>query len=248
MNANLNEPRRLRRADDMPRRPKSAYAFFFSHERLRISDSITESKCALSDGNDRDEAYSPSWPEDIDVEKCSEEESEMWLDQYQIPINYFEEKQAWQAHYLEIFKQEAAKNKVTKSSQQNGKIRFMELSMMIGNKWKTLHPYVKMYYKRLADVDSTRYKKTLADYYKKKRLEELIGIQVHRHGDSTEFLRRAVAHNADMTQRLELISTGDRDFVQIEMRVPTRNGVRVTWHSNDRLVSRFPEWIDKCNK
>ncbi len=230
--------KRPKRPEDAPRRPMSAYNFFFSTERLRILASIPTPNPGDNQGEksntdvDRDEGNGPNkgdldadtdvseaakdhdnndndndlqalsskdeleegylpepkdnnnekyWPEDTDAENCSQEDSEKWLEKYEIPINYFKDKEAWEAHCLKAFKRADLKKETKRSHRKShGKIGFMELARTIGDSWKQIHPYPKMYYQRLAEADSIRYKKENEEYAEKKKVQEATQQRLHQ--------------------------------------------------------------------
>ena len=169
----------------MPRRPLSAYNFFFGEERERVLASIPdpdgegdEKKEKVMDekeSNDKDEtkietsentAATTSNPgsKPKDGESVTDERDEIKKD---------DEKEAAEKMNSNTKRllalRESQSNTRRPHRKTHGKIGFKALAKLIGERWRALSPDKKEYYVGLAETDLARYKEQMKEYNHKNK-------------------------------------------------------------------------------
>lgn len=137
--------KKRKRPVDMPRRPLSAYNFFFSEERVRL----------LAEIPDPDENKTAS-SKDIDTEVSSTDDNH--------DIN--KESSASSERLLKIRDAKILKRRPHRKS--HGKIAFKDLAREVGKRWKALDELEKARYNDLAEKDLQRYNEQMKDYNSKR--------------------------------------------------------------------------------
>lgn len=172
--------------NDAPRKPLSAYNFFFSDERVRILDSIpdpstgeihipsidiTPSDYKNPDGpgpatvSDKSEKTESNSSESSDNGSTGDKGSESDKSDESIDL----EKSASEddVQFAPILQKYSNKKKTKRShSKTHGKIDFTVLSRRVGDRWRNLSKRERSYYQRLAAADSRRYKREMEEYTK----------------------------------------------------------------------------------
>lgn len=138
--------KKRKRPVDMPRRPLSAYNFFFSEERLRLLAEIPNP--------DTDQA---SCSNDIttDTSKGFEDKQEI-----------HDVSSASSERLLKIRDAKVVKRRPHRKS--HGKIAFKDLAREVGKRWKALNDVEKSRYNDLAEKDLQRYNEQMKDYNSKR--------------------------------------------------------------------------------
>mmetsp|Transcript_5700 Transcript_5700/g.7014 ORF Transcript_5700/g.7014 Transcript_5700/m.7014 type:complete len:502 (-) Transcript_5700:129-1634(-) len=173
-----------KRASDMPRRPLSAYNFFFSEERERIlaaipdPDGETEEKSSekatetntqsesdpLSKKEDRDGAGKPS-EETCAGSKSKNDGKKEGNKELKGCEEVLEKMAARSKRLLDLREQSNGKRRPHRKT--HGKIGFKELVKKIGERWRALQPDEREYYSNLAEKDLARYKEQMTEYNNK---------------------------------------------------------------------------------
>lgn len=173
--------------NDAPRKPLSAYNFFFSDERVRILDSIPDPStgeihipsiditpsdyknpdgpgpATVSDKSEKTESISSV---SSDNGRTGDKGSESDKSDESIDIL---EKSASEddVQFAPILQKYSNKKKTKRShSKTHGKIDFTVLSRRVGDRWRNLSKRERSYYQRLAAADSRRYKREMEEYTK----------------------------------------------------------------------------------
>ena len=154
------KPKKAKRPSNMPRRPLSAYNFFFSEERRRILQSIlnehprTTEICLKPLGRSCDQitnlaisSVKDKKLSDIHTESTSLLNTERLLSL---------------GHTTRYVRRPHRKT--------HGKIGFKALAKLIGERWRSLPQTKKHYYQSLASIDLKRYKDQMAAYNAKKKV------------------------------------------------------------------------------
>jgi hypothetical protein len=136
--------KKRKRPVDMPRRPLSAYNFFFSEERVRLLAEIPNP--------DADQASK----ELIDTSTVS-------LDDKQ---EIHDVSSASSERLLKIRDAKVVKRRPHRKS--HGKIAFKDLAREVGKRWKVLNDVEKSRYNDLAEKDLQRYNEQMKDYNSKR--------------------------------------------------------------------------------
>lgn len=123
-----------------PKRPLSAYNLFFRDERTRILNTIPEKEVEET----KKEEETKDKEETEDKEETNEEEEKV----------------------LEGKKVSEGKSTKKKKATPHGKIGFESLAKLIGKRWQELDPAEVDKYKKLAEVDSRRYKAAMEVWLK----------------------------------------------------------------------------------
>ncbi len=155
-----------RYSGDMPRRPLTAYNFFFSEEREIIlaqlpdeddpATSTEEGKENINGDNDKSE-MSPLDRILSNMRKLDDEEMK----------NLKKKIRGNTERMLKIHKES---DRVKKSHKKvHGKIAFQHLAKIVGQRWRSLDADEKKYYEDLASKDSNRYNEQLEEYNKKEQ-------------------------------------------------------------------------------
>ena len=155
------------RPADAPRRPLSAYNFFFIDERERILKAMKkrdEKKAAeKEDGGDKDGDESNKEDEgkdDQDGEKQEEDPlKDVDLDDSDFSPSTYDELMTLRLNN---------KEKPRPHRKTHGKIGFQTLAKLIASRWKALGDDRRDHYKSLAAIDMDNYKEKTHEYQKKK--------------------------------------------------------------------------------
>ena len=134
-----------RKKKGKPKRPLSAYNLFFRDERTRILNTIPEKE---KEGEEEE----------------SKEEEEAKAEQEDEPKQDEEEAKQEDEPKEEEKKKAGTKKKKTTP---HGKIGFESLAKLIGKRWQELDPAEVDKYKKLAEVDSRRYRADMEVWLKK---------------------------------------------------------------------------------
>ena len=145
------------RPADAPRRPLSAYNFFFIDERERLLKAMKkrdEKKAADRDAADKDD------DEKKDGEKQEEDPlKDVDLDDSDFVSSTYDELMTLRLNN---------KEKPRPHRKTHGKIGFQTLAKLIATRWKALAEGRREHYKSLAAIDMDRYKERTQEYQKKK--------------------------------------------------------------------------------
>ncbi len=151
-----------KRSTDMPRRPLSAYNFFFSEERERILAALPDPDEA---GVKRDEITKTEGEENSNEgkdESVKEEEKPLTY-QEKLTVEEMKEKvESRSKRLLALREQSSSKRRPHRKT--HGKIGFKELVKQIGERWRSLPASEKEYYTELAKTDLKRYKEQMSEY------------------------------------------------------------------------------------
>ena len=171
--------------NDAPRKPLSAYNFFFSDERVRILDSIPDPStgeihipsiditpsdyknpdgpgpATVSDKSEKTESISSVSSDNGSSDKGSES------DKSDESIDLEKSASEDDIQFAPILQKYSNKKKTKRShSKTHGKIDFTVLSRRVGDRWRNLSKRERSYYQRLAAADSRRYKREMEEYTK----------------------------------------------------------------------------------
>lgn len=159
----IEKHKKGKRAADMPRRPLSAYNFFFSEERERILAAIPD-----TDEKSNEKATKTDTEEKSDKDEKEEKNTEKTenKEEKKLTKEEMDEKiEARSKHLLSL--REASNIKRRPHRKSHGKIGFKELVKKIGERWRSLSAEDKVYYNGLAKKDLERYKEQIAEYNSK---------------------------------------------------------------------------------
>ena len=166
--------------EDAPRKPLSAYNYFFSDERVRILDSIPEANVGDDDGLDERKLRAEEESLEVDVSRRNvgepkdddrpDGESVCATDNATSTKTELEDD----LEFGPILEKYSKKRKVKRShSKTHGKINFTDLARRVGDRWSGLPTVQRQYYKRLAAADSRRYKREMEEYARSKAQPEV---------------------------------------------------------------------------
>lgn len=131
--------RRGTKDQNKPRRPLSAYNFFFSEERGRILDQLS----AEDDGNCLEEGSGESSGSRLPYDGGAQKK--------QLPLSPLGDKTSSGPSIVDD-------DVGRRHPQSHGKISFRDLARQIGKRWKALSTEKLKQYKRRAEIDMVRYK------------------------------------------------------------------------------------------
>jgi len=166
-----------KRPADMPRRPLSAYNFFFSEERERVLASLPspdgkDDPKKKSDSEDKDKGMDKDKDKDTDKSKevkaegvadtpPTSEEGDATADK--APKNL-------QSNQERLLSLRLVQHNVRRPHRKtHGKIGFKALAKLIGERWRALTPEKKEPYRKLAETDLARYKEQMEEYNRKNK-------------------------------------------------------------------------------
>jgi hypothetical protein len=167
-----------------PKRPLSAYNFFFREERARILDSIPKPANKKKDSNDDG---------DIEVEKKMgneddrhrEEDAKRKIEEEDlIDTKVIKKEKVEETADNDVFHDDVSAKKGDENDETDdkkdydnvgvdgkkiphGKIGFENLAKEIGKRWQNLEPNEMEKFKKLADMDMTRYKREMEAFLAK---------------------------------------------------------------------------------
>ena len=143
------------RPADAPRRPLSAYNFFFIDERERLLKAMKERDAKKAADKDDDENQ-----DDKEGEKQDEDPlKDVDLDDSEFVPSTYDELMTLRLNN---------KEKPRPHRKTHGKIGFQTLAKLIATRWKALAEGRREHYKSLAAIDMDRYKEKTQEYQKKK--------------------------------------------------------------------------------
>jgi len=174
-----------KRSADMPRRPLSAYNFFFSEERERVLASIPDPDAKKDESSEKDsedkekesenkeeesenkESDETSGKEDNE-ETPTKDESETSKDTTSTTTPTPKKTLDAKANSERLLGLRNVKDQVRRPHRKtHGKIGFQQLAKLIGIRWRALSTEEKEPYKELAKTDLTRYKQQMEEYNRK---------------------------------------------------------------------------------
>mmetsp|Transcript_11106 Transcript_11106/g.16833 ORF Transcript_11106/g.16833 Transcript_11106/m.16833 type:complete len:579 (+) Transcript_11106:150-1886(+) len=153
-----------RYSGDMPRRPLTAYNFFFSEEREIILAQLP------------DEEGTPDEKENVKSEKEGESTEVNPVDKILSKMRTLDDeemgdlKSKIRTNTERMLKIHKESDRVKKSHKKvHGKIAFQHLAKIVGQRWRNLPADEKKYYEDLASKDSNRFNEQLEAYNKKEQ-------------------------------------------------------------------------------
>jgi hypothetical protein len=164
--------------EEKPRRPLTAYNFFFSEERERI---IAEISCKTSTSSNEDDTStmdSSSLPPPASPVSVQEGDTHGNSDDKELQGGSAEDGTAYDNDLLEE-KIRAKTEKLLSSRRQcdrpkrshkkeHGKVSFQVLCSLVGKRWKALTAEQKQYYADLSKRDIERYREDMKEYARKR--------------------------------------------------------------------------------
>jgi len=186
------ETKKGKRPADMPRRPLSAYNFFFSEERERVlaalpdpsgqkeGEASKEGDVATNEDKDAKLEGEGSKKDDTTTATTSEMESTKSVKEESAGTNNVEATKDSESAEKEAEKKQSNTERLLalRNSQRNvrrphrkthGKIGFKALAKLIGERWRALPPEKREYYTKLAETDLARYKEQMKEYHRKNK-------------------------------------------------------------------------------
>ncbi len=165
----VEKQKKGKRASDMPRRPLSAYNFFFSEERERILAAIPdpdgENEEQKTESSQAANEETPDSRDDKDKDSTEKDKEE---DDKKTEDSGKETKEKMNARSTRLLNlREQQSNKRRPHRKTHGKIGFKELVKKIGERWRALSSKDREYYSGLAETDLKRYKEQMNEYNNK---------------------------------------------------------------------------------
>lgn len=151
-----------KRSTDMPRRPLSAYNFFFSEERERILSALPDPDEAGEKKEENSKTEGKDNANEEQDESIKKEEIPS-TDQDKLTEEEMKEKVASRSKRLLALREQSI-SKRRPHRKTHGKIGFKELVKQIGERWRSLPASEKEYYTELAKTDLRRYKEQMSEY------------------------------------------------------------------------------------
>ena len=154
--------KKRKRPADMPRRPLSAYNFFFSEERVRVLAEIPDPEKNEEDGDGKGEKKDESKADDKDEGKkdTNKENANEKVEETE------QKSVATAERLLQIRDAKSIKRRPHRKS--HGKIAFKDLARTIGKRWRALTEEGKVRYSKLAEKDLQRYNEQMKEYNTKR--------------------------------------------------------------------------------
>lgn len=160
-------PKKGKRPTDMPRRPLSAYNFFFSEERERVLESLPSPNASGVEDNESSD-NKPSTTDDADKNKDSKDKEKASSDD--TGGSDKEPPPKKQSNTERLLSLRMVQNNVRRPHRKtHGKIGFKALAKLIGERWRALPTEKREYYRKLADTDLSRYKDQMKEYHRKNK-------------------------------------------------------------------------------
>jgi hypothetical protein len=150
--------KKRKRPADMPRRPLSAYNFFFSEERVRVLAEIPDPAKSQEDIDAMKAAG-------VDPEEEQKKKQKLELDENG-PEAAAKKSEATAERLLQIRDAKTVKRRPHRKS--HGKIAFKDLAKTIGKRWRALTETGKVRYNQLAEKDLQRYNEQMKEYNTKR--------------------------------------------------------------------------------
>lgn len=173
------EPKKGKRPADMPRRPLSAYNFFFSEERERVLASLpdpageNQGDDANDQGKDKKDSEATteaSTDASSSKDKVKEETSETKAEEPSKAAESTQEEDKKQSNTERLLALRNSQRNVRRPHRKtHGKIGFKALAKLIGERWRALPAEKREYYTKLAETDLARYKEQMKEYHRKNK-------------------------------------------------------------------------------
>jgi len=148
-------------ANEEPRRPLSAYNFFFSEEKCVVVALLPEPPEITSDSESTEHGITstnhPKNVDDMSVEQIGEILDEARSQMSPIKINTIRQNIETETQAILDIHIEGDREKKS-HKKRHGKISFQKLASVIGNRWRRLSTDGKKRYFELAKVDRERFK------------------------------------------------------------------------------------------
>jgi hypothetical protein len=174
------ETKKGKRPADMPRRPLSAYNFFFSEERERVLAALPDPS-GQNGGDDakkesedakKDETLMATNPaadstDQVKKDESSETTTDEATKDSEAADKEDDKKQSNTERLLAL--RNSQRNVRRPHRKTHGKIGFKALAKLIGERWRALPAEKREYYTKLAETDLARYKEQMKEYHRKNK-------------------------------------------------------------------------------
>lgn len=170
--------RKRKRPIDMPRRPLSAYNFYFSEERERILASLSENEGEdvtdlgqKDDGDQKAKEHTDITSDPVPTKSESksdrgdgDDDSEPAPSTSEAKADKVDDNDPDTCGERLLTQRWEDSKKRRPHRKSHGKIAFNELAKLIGNRWRKISPEKKEKYNLLAERDLDRYNQQMKDY------------------------------------------------------------------------------------